>query len=165
MSNNNFQRQNTGMYGTQAYPYYFPANQMGFYNPAQPAFPGGQQGQTMQPPQTPGPGTTGQQQQQQSDIPGMLPLQQSYIENILRLNKGKRVKVYMTFEMNTEWNAKVFEGVIEAAGRDHLILSEEGTGRRVLLLMVYLDWVEFQGEVNYEYPFGGSTQLSTYEPR
>ena len=50
----------------------------------------------------------------------MLPVEQSYIENILRLNKGKLVTVYATFENNTEWNAKIFKGIIEAAGRDHL---------------------------------------------
>lgn len=38
----------------------------------------------------------------QPSIPGMLPIEQSYIENILRLNKGKRVTVYMTFENNRE---------------------------------------------------------------
>ena len=26
-----------------------------------------------------------------------LPIEQSYIENILRLNKGKKIKVYQTF--------------------------------------------------------------------
>ncbi len=65
-------------------------------------------------------------------VPGMLPVEQSYIENILRLNKGKLVSVYSTFENNKEWNAKIFKGVIEAAGRDHLILSQMETGKRVL---------------------------------
>ena len=62
-----------------------------------------------------GPAATGVQ------VPGMLPIEQSYIENILRLNKGKLVTVYMTFEGSQEWNSKVFRGVVEAAGRDHLI--------------------------------------------
>src|SRR4051812_3856898 len=64
-------------------------------------------------------------------VPGMLPVEQSYIENILRLNKGKLVSVYSTFENNREWNAKIFRGTIEAAGRDHLILSQPETGKRV----------------------------------
>src|SRR4051812_13966123 len=37
-------------------------------------------------------------------IPGMLPIEQSYIENILRLNKGKLVTVFATFEGNSQWN-------------------------------------------------------------
>ena len=91
-----------------------------------------------------------------------LPQQQSYIENILRLNRGKMATVHMTFEGN---NQRTFTGIIEAAGRDHIVLSEEGTGRRVLLLMVYLDYVTFNEEINYEYPFGNQQQLATYSPR
>ncbi|WP_174734735.1 spore coat protein GerQ [Mesobacillus harenae] len=90
------------------------------------------------------------------NIPGMLPIEQSYIENILRLNKGKIATVYMTFENNREWNAKIFKGVIEAAGRDHLILSDPQTGMRYLLLMVYLDYITFDEELEYEYPFGAA---------
>lgn len=104
-------------------------------------------------------------QVQHVDVPGMLPIQQSYIENILRLNRGKRVTVYMTFENNPEWGAKVFRGVIEAAGRDHIILSEPETGKRYLLLMIYLNYVTFDEEVNYEYPFAAGSQLSTHTPR
>lgn len=98
-------------------------------------------------------------------VPGMLPLEQSYIENILRLNKGKTATVYMTFENNREWNAKIFKGVIEAAGRDHLILSDPQTGMRYLLLMVYLDYVTFDEEIEYTYPFGGAPGMATYSPR
>lgn len=98
-------------------------------------------------------------------VPGMLPLEQSYIENILRLNKGKLATVYATFENNTEWNAKIFKGLIEAAGRDHLILSDPQTGQRILLPMIYLDYVTFDEEIEYEYPFGGGQGMSQYSPR
>jgi spore germination protein Q len=100
------------------------------------------------------------------DVPGMLPLEQSYVENILRLNRGKLATVYMTFENNREWNAKIFKGIIEAAGRDHLILSDPQTGKRYLLLMVYLDYITFDEELDYEYPFNtGPGALSQYQPR
>ncbi|WP_047980924.1 spore coat protein GerQ [Ornithinibacillus contaminans] len=139
-------------FGQQPY-YYFPQTSPAFY----PAlsyrqFPAPQQQLTTQ---------------QQSDVPGMLPTEQSYVENILRLNRGKAATVYMTFENNSEWNAKVFRGIIEAAGRDHLILSDPQTGRRYLLLMVYLDYVTFDEELNYEYPYGNTAaqQLATYSPR
>ena len=95
----------------------------------------------------------------------MLPVEQSYIENILRLNKGKLATVYATFENNTEWNAKIFKGIIEAAGRDHLILSDPQTGERILLPMVYLDYVTFNEEIEYEYPFGAGPGLTTSPPR
>ncbi|WP_223702993.1 spore coat protein GerQ [Sutcliffiella deserti] len=111
------------------------------------------------------PGFPSQTTQQAPAIPGMLPLEQSYIENILRLNRGKLATVYMTFENNREWNAKIFKGIIEAAGRDHLILSDPQTGKRYLLLMVYLDYITFDEELDYEYPFSGQVPLSQYQPR
>jgi spore germination protein Q len=87
--------------------------------------------------------------------PGLLPTEESYIENILRLNLGKIATVYMTFENNSQWNAKVFKGVVEAAGRDHIIISDPKTGMRYLLLMVNLDYITFDEELNYNLPFGG----------
>ncbi|XBO86103.1 spore coat protein GerQ [Bacillus licheniformis] len=100
-------------------------------------------------------------QQTAPSIPGMLPLEQSYIENILRLNRGKVATVYMTFENNPEWNAKVFRGEIEAAGRDHIILSDRKTGTRYLLLMVYLDYITFDEPITYDYPYS----MASYTPR
>jgi spore germination protein Q len=101
-----------------------------------------------------------------AQVPGMLPIEESYIENILRLNKGKLVTVYATFENNTQWNAKIFKGIIEAAGRDHLILSDPQTGQRVLMPMLYLDYATFDEEIEYEYPFAaGNPGLVNYPPR
>src|SRR5699024_4471010 len=135
----------------QPYPYYY-------YPPSSPAY-----YPVYDPRQVP----QNQQQQPQQQTPGqgMLPMEQSYIENILRLNEGKRATVYMTFENNEEWNAKIFRGVIEAAGRDHIILRDPQTGRRYLILMIYLDYVTFDEELNYEYPYGNDGQMSQYPPR
>jgi len=98
-------------------------------------------------------------------VPGQLPLQQSYIENILRLNLGKVGTFYMTYENNSEWNAKVFRGRVEAAGRDHIIISDPQTGVRTILLMVNLDYATFEGALNYFYPAQiggtGSVPLTT----
>ncbi len=92
---------------------------------------------------------------------GQLPIEQSYIENILRLNKGKLATVYMSFDGENNSTPKVFKGIIEAAGRDHLILSDPQTGTRYLLLMVYLNYVTFEEEIEYNYPAG----QATYSPR
>ncbi|WAA09621.1 spore coat protein GerQ [Fervidibacillus albus] len=97
-------------------------------------------------------------------IPGMLPIEQSYIENIFRLNKGKRTTVYMSFEGSKEWNSKIFQGIVEAAGRDHLILSDPKTGHRYLLPLVYFNYAVFEEELDYEYPFA-SAQRARYAPR
>ncbi|MCZ8522330.1 MULTISPECIES: spore coat protein GerQ [Paenibacillus] len=92
--------------------------------------------------------------------PGQLPIEQSYIENILRLNLGKVATLYMTYENNSQWNAKIFKGRLEAAGRDHIIISDPATGMRYLLLMVNLDYVTFDQELQYAPSFGGGTGLS-----
>ncbi|WP_235886114.1 spore coat protein GerQ [Paenibacillus cymbidii] len=86
------------------------------------------------------------------NVPGLLPSEQSYVENILRLNLGKVGTFYMTYENNSEWNAKIFKGRIEAAGRDHIVLSDPATGKRFLLLMLNLDYVTFDEPINYYYP-------------
>lgn len=83
---------------------------------------------------------------------GLLPLEQSYIENILRFNLGKMVSVYMTFEYNPEWGSKVFRGILDEAGRDHIIIRNEETGKSYLLLMVNLDYVEFDEPIEYVSP-------------
>jgi len=143
-------------YMSPNYPYYMP-------QPQQPQ-PGGQpqvQGQSQGGPPPTSSGGSGAPQD-----PNQLPIEESYIENILRLNRGKIATVYMTFENNTQWNAKVFRGEIEAAGRDHIILSDPQTGTRYVLLMVYLDYITFDEEIKYNYPFGGGgQQLSNYSPR
>lgn len=96
---------------------------------------------------------------------GMLPLEQSYIENILRLNRGKVGTFYMTYENNVEWNAKIFRGVVEEAGRDHIIISDPQEGKYYLLLMINLDYVTFEEPIEYDYPFNGISPLATYAPR
>lgn len=147
--------------GYQPYPgTNYPSPYYNTQSPTTPQQPGQVQGQYQVPfpTQQPAP-TTG------TPLPGMLPIEESYIENILRLNKGKLVNVYATFENNTQWNAKIFKGIIEAAGRDHLILSDPQTGQRILLPMVYLDYVEFSEEIEYEYPFAAGPSLSSYPPR
>ncbi len=86
---------------------------------------------------------------------GIMGAEESYIENILRLNLGKIATIYMTFENNLQWNAKIFKGRLEAAGRDHIIISDPQTGRRELLLMVNLDFITFDEPLNYAYPYAG----------
>ncbi len=145
----------------QQYPYYYYPQFSPAYYPAY---------DPRQVPQSP----QNQQLQQQQQADGMgqlqtgneqLPMEQSYIENILRLNEGKVATVYMTFESNSEWNAKIFRGVIEAAGRDHIILSDPQSGKRYLLLMIYLDYITFEGEINYSYPYGNEGQMPQGPPR
>jgi len=90
----------------------------------------------------------------QSSVPGIeLPLEQSYIENILRLNKGKNARVHMTFPDSNEFRDREFTGIIEQAGRDHIILRDPKTGTWELLLMIYVDFITFDEKINYSEEF------------
>ena len=75
--------------------------------------------------------------------------QQSYIENILRLNKGKMAKFHITVPGSVEWQDRVFNGIIEQSGRDHIIVSNPTTGEWYLILMIYLDFVTFDESINF----------------
>lgn len=79
-------------------------------------------------------------------------VEESYIENIIRLNRGKLGTFYMTYSDSNEWRDRVYKGVIEAAGIDHIIISDPRDGKRYVLLNIYLNWIEFNEEINYEYP-------------
>ena len=83
----------------------------------------------------------------------MLTLEQSYIENILRLNRGKLATFYFSYPDSVEWRDKTYTGIIEAAGRDHVIVSDPNNGRWYLLLMIYLNYVDFNEKINYSPEF------------
>lgn len=105
-----------------------------------------QQTPSFQPPPMPtgpigpiGPSTPG--------IPGPAQSQKVYMENILRMNRGKLINIYMTFENNSEWNAKIFSGIIEEAGRDHILLRDPTTETHYLLPMVNFDYATFEENI------------------
>ena len=92
-------------------------------------------------------------QQVAQTITSNLDEEQSYIENILRLNKGKKVRVHYTVPDSTEWRDLEFNGIIEQSGRDHLILSDPSTGRWQLLFMIYVVYISFDENINYSPEF------------
>ncbi len=102
-----------------------------------------------------------QQEGPTENMQTMLPIEQSYIENIVRMNRGKHVTIYMTFPNK----AQSFKGIIEAAGRDHIIISDPESGKRYLLLMVYVDYLVFDEEIEYHYPIGTTNEFTTAPPR
>jgi len=80
--------------------------------------------------------------------------EESYIENILRLNRGKVGTFYFTIPSGnvgeTEGGTtRVVRGAIVEAGRDHAIISEADTGHTYLFPMIYFDFAEFTEPINY----------------
>ena len=83
--------------------------------------------------------------------------EQSYIENILRFEKGKKAKAYFSFPDSEKWRDKIFEGIIEEAGKDHLVMSDPNTGNWQLILLIYLNYVEFDEKINYSHAYSEIT--------
>ncbi len=77
------------------------------------------------------------------------PIEQSYIENILRNNIGKKVRVHASFSDSVEWRDRIFVGLIEHAGRDNLIINDVENNKNYLILMIYVDFVEFDEKITY----------------
>jgi spore germination protein Q len=98
------------------------------------------------------------QQPQQQMVPPQVTLptgpprqnEESYIENILRLNRGQPGTFHFSFEHgDRQTTSKVVRGFVEAAGRDHAIIREARTDHRFLFPMIYFDYAEFDEEINY----------------
>ena len=85
----------------------------------------------------------------QEYAPSIQTNEQSYIENILRLNKGKLGKFYCSFPDSDKWKDTIFTGLVEQAGRDHLIISNPNTGKWYLIPLIYLNYSEFDEKINY----------------
>ena len=83
--------------------------------------------------------------------------EQSYIENILRLNKGQRIKAYVSYPDSSAWQNKVYEGIIEEAGKDHLIIRDNVSGTWYLIRIIYLNYVEFMEPIIYSHSFSEKT--------
>jgi len=78
-----------------------------------------------------------------ANIPGMLSIENAYLENIIRLNKGNLATVHLTFSQNSQQPNMIVRGNIIASGRDHIILLDPETNTYYVLLMVYVDYITF----------------------
>ena len=79
------------------------------------------------------------------------------IETILKINKGKQVKIYMTFPYINE--IREFKGIIEQTGNDYITLSEPSTGAWNLLPLIYLNYITFDENINYNNWFNNKNLL------
>lgn len=78
---------------------------------------------------------------------GQQPIQ--YSEYILSQNKGKKVKVYMSFSDSIEWRDRIFEGTLEAWGRDFLLIHDINNNRWYMIWTIYIDFIEFTEDINF----------------
>lgn len=64
----------------------------------------------------------------------------------------------MSFADAIEWKDKIFTGIIEQSGKDHIILSDPNTGNWYLLLLIYVDYIKFDEYINTSDTFYPNTQ-------
>ena len=54
-----------------------------------------------------------------------------------------------SFSDSVEWRDRIFVGLIEHAGRDNLIINDVENNKSYLILMIYVDFVEFDEKITY----------------
>lgn len=86
-----------------------------------------------------------------NNIPGMngsqITQNVDYVDNIFRLNIGKEASFYLSYSDSIEWRDKVFTGIIRESGKDYVLLDSNGTW--ILIWMIYINYVTFNGPINY----------------
>jgi spore germination protein Q len=68
---------------------------------------------------------------------------QYYFTKYLNEHIGKNVTVYCSFTDSADWHDKIFKGKVTGAGDDYLIVDEITLNKEVLILSVYIHFVEF----------------------
>ena len=79
----------------------------------------------------------------QSNVVNTNIFDQIYIDTFLKNKEGKFVKVYITVPGSSSWQDKLFEGVIENVGSDHVILSNTSTGEKYLIPLIYIVFISY----------------------
>ncbi len=70
-----------------------------------------------------------------------------FIEDVLKAVEPIQITVYATFNGSKEWLDKRFSGILEAAGRDHIIISDPATGHWTLIPNIYVDYIVFDESI------------------
>ena len=74
---------------------------------------------------------------------------QTYLENILRLNIGKLGTFFFTYTGSSDWRDRAYKGTIEQVGRDHFIVRDPKNQKFYIFQFVYFDWAEFDEPLNF----------------
>ena len=90
----------------------------------------------------------GTQLSQTSSLPTPIS-EQTYLENILRLNIGKLGTFYFTYTGSNDWRDRAYKGIIEQVGRDQFIVRDPKNQKYYLFQFVYFDWAEFDETINF----------------
>ena len=75
-------------------------------------------------------------------------IEDNYIENVLKFNKGKSIKVYASYPVSSTWKDSIYDGVIEESGKDYLIISDPNTGKWYIIPILYINYLEFDEKIS-----------------
>ena len=65
--------------------------------------------------------------------------------DILKNNIGKKINISMSYQNNEK---ELYNGIIEYIGDDNIIISNPESGNWYLLLLKYLNYIEFEEKIN-----------------
>ena len=69
-----------------------------------------------------------------------------YVDDYLKNNLGKRVKVHVSFSDSIEWRDSVFTGILEDVGKDYMVIKSNQNS--YIIWNVYVNYVVLLGENN-----------------
>jgi spore germination protein Q len=69
--------------------------------------------------------------------------ERKYSEDLLAANIGRPITVYLTYEKNKERNDMVVVGTLRQVGRDFILVTDQRSGKDMMLLNINLDYVVF----------------------
>ena len=93
------------------------------------------------------PGTPVYQNYQKNIKEQTINLENTSITSILKLNKGNKANIYMSFPYAN--NSNEFDGIIEDIIDNYIILSNPTSGKWNLLPISYINFITFDEKINY----------------
>lgn len=84
----------------------------------------------------------------QNDYFNIQPSEQITYDNLLKLNKGKKLKLFSFFNEDSDGKEKIFEGILENSFKDFIIISNPNNGAWYLIKTKDIKYIEFLEKIN-----------------
>ena len=68
----------------------------------------------------------------------------TFVNTVLRNTIGRRAQLYFSYPDSDKWRDTVYDGIIELIGEDYIIITNYESRKIQVLLMLYLEWVEYE---------------------
>lgn len=72
-----------------------------------------------------------------------------HMNDLIKNNIGKQVCIYVTFPSSNDFRDFKFDGILEQSGDDYIVLSIPSTGKWHLIPNIYIDFIVFDENINY----------------